>query len=57
MNVKIELIDPRFCDGCPLLDYHDGRGFYCSYFRWRQYNDKQAERFIRPQECVDKNGE
>lgn len=37
MNIKVELADPQFCDGCPAY-YEDEYGMDCNlrYFTYRQ---------------------
>jgi len=59
MKIVIKLDDPKYCDGCILLD--DGIvGGNCPLFKEYNFYDKfdqKTKKLLRPQECIDKHGE
>jgi len=63
MNVKIELPNPKYCDGCPVLyvDQEDGeetcsKGYNNGKPMEREYIPKCGYFNIRPEECIKENG-
>lgn len=51
MKIEIKLDDPMYCDGCPCLDC-----FYnCQLFSTSVRTTYRV--LVRPQECIEKNGE
>ncbi len=63
MNLKIILKDPRYCNGCPCIAYHHLKNIgYCGFYGI-QSDDMVIELIdsvnglVRPQKCVDENGE
>ena len=65
MNLKIDLKDPKYCDGCPCISFGDikGRMFYkCSFFNHKlSYMKCDFEKgwlpIKRPQRCIKENDE
>ena len=65
MKIEITLDDPKYCEDCPCecLDRDDL--VYCSlgYYDWTNSKIKHAssnaefDKTIRPQECINKQGE
>ena len=58
MNLKINLKDPKFCFGCPLLGETlapEPAGFWCVLNK--DYKLEGLETPLRPQRCIKENGE
>lgn len=56
MKVNITLNNPKLCEGCPIL--YDGI-VACNLSYW-PYQDPELDderNVIRPQQCIDDNGE
>lgn len=60
MNFTIVLKNSKYCDGCPLF-YPRGMdgptGCYLDYGNMDQTYDRITELPVRPQQCIDDNGE
>ena len=61
MNIKIELEDPKRCDGCPLLKRVENTS-YCHLYSLPIYRNKDKPmswsfRHDRPAKCIEENGE
>ena len=54
MNIQIKLLDEKYCNGCPLLNW--GIGQYCKLFNKEVKIDYEEGLISRPQKCVNKNG-
>ena len=60
MNLKIILKDPKYCDGCPCkIPDRDGESlfWFCQYFKIGLEFEYDVDNIIRPQKCIDENGE
>ncbi len=60
MSLKIELEDPKYCDGCVHIEENatDDR-LYCSrnFKKYGFLEEDSKYRFPRPQSCILDNGE
>jgi len=58
MNLKIILKDPKYCEGCPCLNHDIESPEECNldYIIDREVKNGEI-RILRPQKCVDENGE
>jgi hypothetical protein len=66
MNITINLSNPKICNGCPIV----AEECYCNLGYWNGFyeetghyknldgvkSDEQGD-YIRPQKCIDDNGE
>ena len=64
MNLKIQLKDPKYCDGCPMnvWDMLWNNGNKCLYFEkklteWKYKKPNEHNHCFRPQKCIEENGE
>ena len=61
MNLKITLKDPKYCDGCPCEGYIKDGGnewFECNYYFCElKLKPRTKYKTIRPQKCIEENGE
>lgn len=59
MKVEIKLKDPKFCNGCPMLQYNERMASChecCLNKSWRIDCDGLGQ-YIRHPQCVRDNGE
>lgn len=66
MNIAIKLENSEYCDGCPCLNEDNEFGIKCNLKFWdnelfgRDNNLPVATtdgRILRPQKCINENGE
>lgn len=66
MQIKIDLLDPAFCNGCPIMAFDVNDYGQPDYNCVMGYTTEPTERkkdglvfteYKRPQECIEENGE
>ena len=68
MNIKIKLKNPKYCDGCILMNSDIvsgqlcGNWFKCSLYnlsltKWKYKTKRPDNKCIRPKKCIKENGE
>ena len=55
MNLKINLKDPKYCDGCPCE--YDGGCAYMNDIGYLEMAKDKHHYYIRPTRCIEENGE
>lgn len=57
MKIEIKLDDPKYCDGCPWLNFDFVMCDLTYDFKELCRYEYETAKILRPQSCIDKHGE
>lgn len=59
MNLKITLKDPKYCRGCSCLTFIYWMKPFCQHYEMELQREGSLKtgNYIRPQKCIEENGE
>jgi len=62
MTLTIKLKNPKYCDGCPCMNYDMEMGNHCNIYNYYDQAPepsdikRKGDRIIRPSYCIKENG-